>query len=182
MLALYNNELASRDYNTDGSFANSQQEIGTTDRFILNNSEAFNTDTRCREIWWNRWIKLHEETGIKTILRKASPDFESRIKFNKSEPYSTDPENSNRFNYDQNVYSGYVSVIKVYKVVTARLGLRLEHTWVHGDFASIRTTIKQEYTNLIPNLMLTRQAKRWNPTLPIPFAWATPPYKHWTLL
>jgi hypothetical protein len=59
------------------------------------------------------------ETGVKTILRKAFSDFESQFKFSKSDPYFIDPANSNRFNYDQNVYGGYVSVNKITKVVTA---------------------------------------------------------------
>jgi len=145
-------------YNTNQNFSNSQQEMGTSDRLILNNSEAFNKEYTLQGDLiepLNKTTRI--ETGVKTILRKASSDFESRIKFNKTEPYSTDPANSNRFNYDQNVYSGYVSMNKVFKVVTARLGLRLEHTWVYGDFASTSTTVKQQYTNLIPNLLLTRQ-------------------------
>ncbi|HYG53252.1 MAG TPA: outer membrane beta-barrel family protein, partial [Flavobacteriales bacterium] len=145
-------------YNTNRNFTNSLQEMGTSDRLILNNSEAFNKEYTLQGDLiepLNKTTRI--ETGVKTILRKASSDFESRIKFNKTEPYSTDPANSNRFNYDQNVYSGYVSMNKVFKVVTARLGLRLEHTWVYGDFASTSTTVKQQYTNLIPNLLLTRQ-------------------------
>ncbi|WP_207491486.1 outer membrane beta-barrel protein [Aridibaculum aurantiacum] len=145
-------------YNTNRSFSNSQQDIGPTDRFLLNNSEAFNSEYTVQADLIepiNKSTRL--ETGVKTILRKAYSDFESLIKFNKAEPYRTNPANTDRFGYDQNVYGGYVSVNKVTKVVTARLGLRIEHTSVFGDFTSTSTTVRQEYTNLIPNVMLSRQ-------------------------
>jgi hypothetical protein len=145
-------------YNTNRSYTNSQQELGASDRFILNNSEAFNSEYTAQADLiepLNKTTRI--ETGVKSILRKAYSDFESLIKFNKAEPYGINPANSDRFNYDQNVYSGYVSVNKVTKVVTARIGLRVEHTRVDGDFSSTKTTVSQAYTNFIPNVMLTRQ-------------------------
>ena len=60
-------------YNTNRNFANSQQEIGAVDRFILNNSEAFNSEYTVQADLiepLNKTTRL--ETGIKTILRKAS--------------------------------------------------------------------------------------------------------------
>ena len=145
-------------YNTNRSFANSQQEIGGVDRFILNNSEAFNREYTAQADLiepLNKTTRL--ETGVKTILRKASSDFESQVKFTKSEPYYLDPANSNKFSYDQNVYGGYVSLNKITKAITIRIGVRAEHTRIEGDFISTNTMVRQKYTNLIPNLMLTRQ-------------------------
>lgn len=145
-------------YNTNRSFANSQQQIGAVDRFILNNSEAFNREYTAQADLvepLNKTTRI--ETGIKTILRKASSDFESQVKFNKAGPYAIDPANSDRFSYDQQVYGGYVSLNKVTKVITARIGLRVEHTRVDGDFAGTSTVVRQQYTNFIPNILLTRQ-------------------------
>ena len=144
-------------YNKVRNFANSQQEIGGVDRFILNNSEAFNSEYTVQADLiepLNKTTRL--ETGIKTILRKAHSDFESQVKFDKSDPYHIDPANSNRFSYDQNVYGGYVSLNKTFKALTARVGLRVEHTSVDGDFISTGTVVQQEYTNFIPNLLLSR--------------------------
>ncbi|MET0392559.1 MAG: outer membrane beta-barrel protein [Chitinophagaceae bacterium] len=145
-------------FNTNRSFSNSQQEIGAYDRFILNNSEASNREYTVQADLiepLNKTTRL--ETGVKGILRKAYSDFQSLVKFNKAGPYEIDPANSDRFSYDQNVYGGYVSVNKVMKAVTARIGLRVEHTSVDGDFTSTGTVVRQEYTNFIPNLMLSRQ-------------------------
>ncbi len=144
-------------YNTMESFANTQKEIGSFDRFLLNNSEAFNSEYTVQADLiepLNKTTRL--ETGIKTILRKAHSDFESLVKFNKTDPYHIDPTNSNKFSYDQNVYGGYVSLNKTFKALTARVGLRVEHTSVDGDFISTGTIVQQEYTSFIPNLLLTK--------------------------
>lgn len=164
-------------YNTNRSFTNSQQGLGAFDRFLLNNSEAFNREYTAQLDFiepLNKTTRI--ETGVKTILRKAFADFESRVKFNKAEPYGIDPANSNRFNYDQNVYGGYVSLNKTFKALTARIGLRLEHTTVDGDFTSTRTTVRQRYTNFIPNLLLTKQfSKTVNSNLTYTFRLGRPP-------
>lgn len=148
-------------YNKNRSFTYSEQEIGATDRFILNNSEAFNREYTVQTDLiepLNKTTRL--ETGIKTIFRKAHSDFESQVKFNSSEPYKVDPANTNKFFYDQHVYGGYVSLNKVMKFITARIGLRVEHTWVHGEFTSTQTDVRQQYTNFIPNLLLSKQISK----------------------
>lgn len=145
-------------YNRNNFFSNSEQEIGTLDRFILNNSEAFNSEYTAQVDLiepLNKTTRL--ETGVKTILRTAYSDFESQVKFNKTAPYLNDAANSNKFSYDQNVYGGYATLNKTLKALTARIGLRVEHTRVDGDFTSTNTKVRQVYTNLIPNLLLSRQ-------------------------
>lgn len=163
-------------YNTNRSFANSQQEIGAVERFLLNNSEAFNREYTVQADFIEPLNKATRiETGVKTILRKASSDFESQVKFNKAEPYHIDPSNSNKFSYDQNVYGGYVSLNKTLKIFTARVGLRVEHTIVDGDFTSTNTVVRQQYTNFIPNLMLSRQfSKTMNSNLTYTFRLGRP--------
>lgn len=145
-------------YNTNRNYANSHQELSSFDRFIMNNSEAFNSEYTIQADLVEPLIKgARIETGIKTILRNAYSDFESQVKFNKTEDYHIDRANSNRFSYDQNVYGGYVSVNKITKALTARIGVRVEHTDINGDFTTTATTVRQAYTNLIPNLMLAKQ-------------------------
>ena len=148
-------------YNTNRSFNYSEQTFGTVERFLLNNSEAFNTEYTVQSDLiepLNKTTRL--ETGIKTILRNASSDFESQVKFNESAPYKIDPTNSNKFSYHQDVYSGYVSLNKTFKIFTARIGLRVEHTRVDGDFISTGTVVQQRYTSFIPNVLLTKQLSK----------------------
>ncbi len=148
-------------FNSNQSFSNSQQDFGPYDRFLLNNSEAFNSEyTLQADVIepLNKTTRL--ETGVKGILRKAYSDFESLVKFNKSEPYYIDPANSNRFNYNQDVYGGYASLNKNIKKTTLRIGLRVEHTRVRGEFTSTETDVRQQYTNFIPNILLTKQVSK----------------------
>lgn len=148
-------------FNRNHSFSNSQQEMGASDRFLLNNSEASNKEYTFQGDLiepLNKTTRI--ETGFKTILRRAQSDFESLVKFNKTEPYQVNPYNSDRFSYDQDVYGAYLSVNKVTKFVTIRIGLRVEHTRVHGDFKSTNTTVDQQYTSFIPNILLTKQISK----------------------
>ena len=152
-------------FNRNRTYANSQQELGSFDRLILNNSEAFNSEYTVQADLIEPLKKgARIEAGVKTILRNAYSDFESQVKFNKSEPYQIDPANSNRFSYNQNVYGGYVSMNKITKAITARIGLRVEHTDVDGDFTSSGTIVRQQYTNFIPNLFLSRPFSKSNST------------------
>lgn len=152
-------------FNRNRSYAYSLQELGATDRFILNNSEAFNREYTVQADLIEPLKKgARIETGVKTILRSAYSDFESQVKFDNLEPYHIDPANSNRFSYNQNVYGAYVSLNKITKALTARIGLRVEHTDVAGDFSSTHTAVRQQYTNVIPNLFLSRQFSKSNNT------------------
>ncbi len=152
-------------FNKNQIYTNSQQELDAFDRFIQNNSEAFNSEYTVQADLIEPLKKgARIETGVKTIFRRAYSDFESQVKFNKTESYHIDPANTNKFSYDQNVYGAYVSLTKITKAITARIGLRVEHTDVDGDFTSTRTLVRQQYTNFIPNLMLTRQFSKTNNT------------------
>jgi hypothetical protein len=158
------------------NYSNSLQEMNNADRFIRNNSEAFNREYTVQADLvepLNKTLRL--ETGVKAILRNAYSDFESLVRLDKSDPYEVDPKNSNRFSYDQNVYGGYVSMNKTTKVISIRAGLRVEHTSVDGDFKTSGTTVTQDYTSLIPNLMLTKQfSKSLNSNLTYTFRLGRP--------
>jgi outer membrane receptor protein involved in Fe transport len=148
-------------FNNSNNFSNSLQEMNTSDRYILNNSEAVNSEYTVQGDMvepMNKTTRL--ETGVKTILRKAHSDFESLLRSDKAQPYVVNAANSNRFGYDQDVYSVYLSVNKNFKTFSARVGARLEHTRVDGDFISTSTTVKQRYTNVIPNVLLTKQISK----------------------
>jgi len=144
-------------YNTNNSLTASQQDIGSYDRFILNNSEAANREYTIQTDFVqpiNKTTKI--ETGLKTIIRNASSDFRSQFKFDKSDPFITDVSNSNTFSYDQRVYGGYISANRTTKLMTVRIGLRVEHTDIDGDFTSTNTKVKQQYTSYIPNLLVSK--------------------------
>ena len=95
------------------------------------------------------------ETGVKAILRKAASDFEGKIKATNDEEYQQNLGNTDQFRYDQSVLSGYGSYSFKTGKTTFRLGARLEHTNVDGNFITAKTRVNQEYTNLLPNVQAT---------------------------
>jgi outer membrane receptor protein involved in Fe transport len=92
------------------------------------------------------------ESGVKAILRRATSDFNSQIKYDAATDFKVNPANTDYFSYNQDVYSAYTTYSFKVKNTTLRLGLRAEHTVVDGDFVSTATNVNQEYTALLPNL------------------------------
>jgi outer membrane receptor protein involved in Fe transport len=126
------------------------------DRYVINNSEATNKQYTIQTDYILPLPKSQKlELGLKTILRKAASDFISRIKTTNSEDYQLNASNTDRFRYDQNVYSAYSSYSFKTGKITFRLGARLEHTAIDGNFISAKTKVVQAYTNVLPNLQAT---------------------------
>lgn len=123
------------------------------DRYAINNSEASNRQYTVQSDYILPLAKAQKlETGVKLILRKAASDFEGRLKTDVNEEYQINLSNTDRFRYDQNVYGAYTSYSFKRNKTTFRLGARVEHTTVDGDFLSAKTKVEQRYTNVLPNL------------------------------
>lgn len=147
----------------NGEFGNSNTYLNSVmdnpvmdDRYVINNSVAKNRQYTFQSDYIyplqnNRKI----ETGIKAILRRATSNFESLVRSNNVEDYKFNPDNTDYFQYDQNVFSAYGTYSLKLKKTNFRLGARLEHTEVDGNFVSSKTTVRQGYTNLMPNLQAT---------------------------
>ena len=128
------------------------------DRFVLNNSESRNKEYTVQLDFVKPLRKSHRlETGTKVIARRAESDFGSLIKYNQAEEYMNNPMNTDRFQYHQEVYSAYGSYSATWKKYNVRLGLRLEHTTINGDFVTSKTQVEQDYTKLIPNVHISRK-------------------------
>ena len=100
--------------------------------------------------------KFSIEAGAKAILRNDFSDFQSDTLNNKSNEFELDPTQTNDFTYHQNIYSLYNSYQLKLTKWTAKVGLRLEATTVGADFSSVDTTLKTNYTNLIPSISIQR--------------------------
>lgn len=96
--------------------------------------------------------KFNLEAGAKTILRNNFSNFETSNYNNITKDYEVNPNQTNDFSYDQNIYSIYNSYIVKWSKWNAKAGLRLEHTTVSAHYLSTSTTVDQEYNNLIPSL------------------------------
>jgi outer membrane receptor protein involved in Fe transport len=144
-------------FNTN-SGSNTSSLYQSQERFVSNESLSKNREyTFQTDLVQPLNAKQKLETGIKTILRDASSDFQSLVKYKSSDNYRADPANSDHFQYRQQVLSGYISYGLQLKKGSIRTGLRVEHTRVDGNFATSQTRVSQRYTNLVPNLLVSRK-------------------------
>jgi outer membrane receptor protein involved in Fe transport len=126
------------------------------DNYTINNSFEKNREFTLQSDYIQPLLSSRKvEAGVKAILRRASSDFESRFRTDLTEAYKLNVNNSDNFTYNQDVYSAYGTYSFRVKKTSLRLGARIEHTEVLGDFVSSKEKIKQDYTNLLPNLLAT---------------------------
>ncbi|WP_293307666.1 outer membrane beta-barrel protein [Pedobacter sp. UBA5917] len=138
-------------------------DMTSTDLFRQNDSYSKNREYTLQTDFIQPFTKvLKLETGAKFIFRDADANYLSLSRTDESLPFEPDYSNSDSFAYKQQVYSGYGSLSFALDKLNFRTGLRLEHTTVDGDFFSSKTTVKQDYTILIPDFsMNTKLSKNY---------------------
>jgi hypothetical protein len=109
--------------------------------------------------------KINLEAGAKTILRNNFSNFETSNYNEATKDYEINPNQTNDFNYDQDIYSIYNSYSAKWDKWNAKAGLRLEHTTVRANFVSTSSTVNQDYNNLIPSLSVQWNLKNSNISL-----------------
>jgi hypothetical protein len=98
-------------FNHNNGFTNSFQDNPGQDRYVANTSRSKNREYTLQvDLVEPLLPKLKLESGIKAILRNAESDFESLIKYNAGDPYLPKTDNTDNFDYTQQVYSAYGSV------------------------------------------------------------------------
>jgi hypothetical protein len=147
-----------------GEFGRSNARISSlqdnpgTDRYLRNNSNAVNNQYTIQADHSMPVKKAGKlETGVKAILRRASSDFESLIKYDPAAEYKAVPSNTDNFKYAQDVLSVYGMYSFKIKKSSFRLGARAEYTNVDGNFTGSNTQVKNHYTTFLPNVQLTRK-------------------------
>lgn len=144
----------------NGEFGNSNTFLNSVmdnpvldDRYVINNSVAKNRQYTLQTDYILPLGKSRKlETGVKAIMRRANSNFEGLLKTTSGEDYKVNPSNTDQFRYDQNVYAAYGSYGFKLGKTSFRLGARMEHTTIDGDFVSSKTKVNQQYTNLLPNV------------------------------
>lgn len=137
---------------------NSFQDNPGTDRYLINNSYAINNQYTFQldnSIPLKKSSKI--EGGVKAILRRASSNFESLIKYDPSTDYKLNLPNTDFFKYNQDVASIYSMYSFRTKKSSFRIGGRIEHTSVSGNFITSKIQVKNSYTTVLPNLQFTNK-------------------------
>jgi hypothetical protein len=149
------------EFGKTSSYMNSFQDNPGTDRYIINNSLSRNNQYTIQA---DQVLPIKGggklEAGLKAILRRASADFGSMLKYDAFESYKTNPANSDYFTYKQDVIGLYGLYNFKIKATAVRLGARVEQTKVNGDFITSATAVDQSYTTVLPNIQFTNKVSR----------------------
>lgn len=163
---------------------NSFQDNPVTDRYLINNSYALNDQYTFQA---DNIIPLTKTTkvegGLKAILRRASSDYQSLIKYTEGEEFKPNAANTDHFKYAQDVLSAYGMYSFKFKKSGFRLGARVEYTNVKGDFIVSKTLVKNNYTTVLPNIQYTNKLSKvstlvisYTKRLQRPFIWDLNPF------
>jgi outer membrane receptor for ferrienterochelin and colicin len=99
------------------------------------------------------------EAGAKAILRNNYSNYHVDDRDTTTQQYVTNGNQTNDFNYHQDIYSLYNSYQLKMDKWTGKAGLRLEHTALSADFISAGVTTAPSYSNLIPSVSIQRSFK-----------------------
>ncbi len=148
------------EFGRNEAYTNSTQDNPGTDRFIINNSMSRNNQYTFEV---NHILPLKKnktfEAGAKAIVRRASSDFQSLVAY-AAGAFKPNPSNTDYFKYHQNVASLYTMYSFKIKKSSWRVGARLEHTNVNGDFITSNTKVKQDYFTLLPNIQYSQKLSK----------------------
>jgi hypothetical protein len=129
------------------------QEYDAFNKWMINHSVAKNNEYTFQLDAIPLALKKYTlEAGAKTILRHASANYTSLFTFDQSNDYQPDENNSNSFNYRQQVYAVYSSLSARIKKHNIRAGVRLEQTNIKGYFSNLPDPVNDNYLSVIPNL------------------------------
>ncbi|MDO6430385.1 outer membrane beta-barrel protein [Flavitalea sp. BT771] len=163
---------------------NSFQDNPGTDRYLINNSYATNNQFTIQA---DNSIPVSKngkfEGGLKAILRRASSDFQSLVKYDAADNYSENATNTDHFKYNQNVISLYSMYSLRWKKSSFRAGVRAEYTSVNGDFISSKTRVDHRYVTFLPNVQFTNRMSQittlvftYSKRLQRPYIWDLNPF------
>jgi outer membrane receptor protein involved in Fe transport len=171
------------EFGKNDSKLTSFQDNPGTDRYLMNNSYAVNNQYTIQADNSIPFKSGKLEGGLKAILRRASSDFQSFIKYSEAENYKMNTANTDFFDYRQDVISLYSMYSLRLKKSNFRFGARVEFTNVNGNFVSSNTKVKSTYTTLLPNIQWTNKISaittlvlNYTKRLQRPFIWDLNPF------
>ncbi|WP_299318199.1 outer membrane beta-barrel protein [uncultured Maribacter sp.] len=102
-------------------------------------------------------LPLSEQSTMETGLRFANINSESSIlQFGFDETFEgINPTESGIFNYDEQIYAGYVSLSNSWEKWKLNVGLRAEYTDTKGDLDVLSLMNTTSYFDLFPNLSMS---------------------------
>ncbi|MEZ0540010.1 TonB-dependent receptor domain-containing protein [Fibrella arboris] len=100
------------------------------------------------------------EVGLKAIRRDIGSEYRVEQSVDGAAPFVVDPSQSNDFDYNQQIVSGYTALrLETNRKWNLNLGARLERTTIEGNFLTTQTALSTQYTNLIPSVTISKGIK-----------------------
>ncbi len=107
--------------------------------------------------------KFKVETGVKSVLRRIDSDYRTQVKPTDEGTFTDDPNLTDLFLYDQDVYAGYLSVnwnlTDNWGLVA---GARYENTQIGGEFRNENPSFENSYNNILPSIILSRKLNQFS--------------------
>lgn len=141
--------------NKDKDYLNSYQSDfrSNNDNFISNNNISISKEYTIQTDYILPLKKDSKiETGTKYIQRNVNTNYISLYSTSILDSAKINESNSDHFNYQQKIVSGYTSINLKFKPISFRIGLRYEYTEINGNFLSSVSKVNQEYSSILPNL------------------------------
>lgn len=100
------------------------------------------------------------EVGLKAIRRDIGSEYRVDQSPDGQQPFVADPSQSNDFDYNQQIYSGYTALrVETKQKWNLNLGARFERTEISGNFLTTKTALATQYQNLIPSVTISKGIK-----------------------
>jgi outer membrane receptor protein involved in Fe transport len=104
--------------------------------------------------------QLKLEMGLKAIRRAIGSEYRVEQSLDGQSPFVADPDQSNDFDYNQQIVAGYTALrVEAKGKWNLNLGARFERTTIDGNFLTTQTTLANQYANLIPSVTLSKGIK-----------------------
>ncbi|MEM9848579.1 MAG: TonB-dependent receptor, partial [Bacteroidota bacterium] len=103
--------------------------------------------------------KVKLETGVKTIIRRIEADYDAFD--NQTDQVIDNPFLTNVFNYNQDVYAGYVSFNMKFGKFGIVAGSRYEYTDISGNYSLENPPFQNDYENFLPSIIVSRSFKNF---------------------
>ncbi|NJB85936.1 outer membrane receptor protein involved in Fe transport [Lewinella marina] len=126
-------------------------------RDLINSNEGTNLEYTGQLDYIHPWSeRVKMETGVKAVLRRIDSDYRTQVKDNDEGQFRDDPNLTDLFLYDQDVYAAYLSFnFNLGDKWGLVAGARYESTEIGGDFHSENPSFQNSYSNFLPSIILS---------------------------
>lgn len=142
--------------NTNSFFATSGAQSLSSLGYLTTSDLDFNIFTNSLDYTKTFSEKWELNTGLKMSSIRSDNLLQLERNYNDG-AFTVDSSLTNLYDYDEDVYAGYMSAKRSFKKIKITVGLRAEQTVVNGTNRSNSTKLNRSYLNFFPNLSLDYQ-------------------------